>query len=618
MQMLKKMTWTIIIFLSGVVSAACANIVYAEDQPEANDSLLVQNETGINQNTESNLIYNFKNAKKEGTITFIKKWKDRKDNESRAVPDIEISTAKPRQNANGYTIEFYGNGMTFPDGSDVNKMVFNSSMEIVSGQYKTPGNIAYAYWYTEPDCVNRVKVSKDGTPDLKLSEDIKLYAKAITFVLKPGYAFSKCIPDNVTSVIFTGEEMPSGVSTIDVDADGDYGVVAWVENNTMKVSTQIEEIKTVFNIDSAYMFDKKQQLQNITFHNIDTSNVTSMAYMFRECKSITSLDLTEFNTSKMIDMSSMFLNCTNLKTIKNNFDTSNVIYISSFAKNCNSLEELDTSGWDTSNITNMGDMFNACWKISLLDVSSFNTSKVGQMGYMFFNCSSLTSLDVSNWDTSNVSYFTGMFSGCSKLAELDVSGFKTAKAIGMTEFFYGCRSLTELDVSNFNTENVTSMNHMFGYCTNVQVLDVSKFNTSKVKYMNYMFANCWKISEFNVSSFDTSNVVNMEQMFYGCGNMKTLDLSSFYTPNITNICNMFNMCPNLESLDISNIDTSKVTNMNWTFSNLNSLKTLSLGKDFAFVGAAHGLRGMWMNSKDEEFDAMEIPNNVKETYTRIA
>lgn len=78
MQMLKKMTWAIIIFLSGIVSAACANVVYAESQPEANDSLLVQNETGINQNTESNLIYNFKNAKKEGTITFTKKWKDRK------------------------------------------------------------------------------------------------------------------------------------------------------------------------------------------------------------------------------------------------------------------------------------------------------------------------------------------------------------------------------------------------------------------------------------------------------------------------------------------------------------------------------------------------------------
>lgn len=81
---------------------------------------------------------------------------------------------------------------------------------------------------------------------------------------------------------------------------------------------------------------------------------------------------------------------------------------------------------------------------------------------------------------------------------------------------------------------------------------------------------------------------------------------------------MFNLCSKLTSLDISNIDTSKVTNMNWTFSNLNALKTLHIGKNFAFVGTAYGLNGMWMNSENEEFDATEIPNNTEEIYTRVS
>ena len=81
---------------------------------------------------------------------------------------------------------------------------------------------------------------------------------------------------------------------------------------------------------------------------------------------------------------------------------------------------------------------------------------------------------------------------------------------------------------------------------------------------------------------------------------------------------MFNLCSKLTSLDISNIDTSKVTNMDWAFSNLDVLKTMHIGKNFAFVGTEYGLNGMWMNSENEVFDAMEIPNNVEEIYTRIS
>lgn len=61
------------------------------------------------ETTEDSLIYNFRDAKKEGTITFVKRWKDGKKEEDRNIPNIEISTKKPRKNVSGYTVIFHGN-----------------------------------------------------------------------------------------------------------------------------------------------------------------------------------------------------------------------------------------------------------------------------------------------------------------------------------------------------------------------------------------------------------------------------------------------------------------------------------------------------------------------------
>ena len=108
-------------------------------------------------------------------------------------------------------------------------------------------------------------------------------------------------------------------------------------------------------------------------------------------------------------------------------------------------------------------------------------------------------------------------------------------------------------------------------------LDKVQQALKNVKNMNRMFEGC-SFEAINVSNFNTSNVTNMQQMFYGCQKLKSLDLSNFDTHCVTNICNMFNLCCVLTSLDISSFDTTNVTNMNWTFSNLNKLKTVSLGE----------------------------------------
>ena len=594
-----KVFLTVIFFVCGIGAGCfCGNPAYVTGNDE-------------------NLVYNFKDSKKEGTVTFTKKWKDRKLNDNRPVPDIEISTAKPRKDVRGYTVTFHSNGLKFADGSTENEMIFNSSKDIVSGQYKMPKG-SYVLWYTEPECVNQVKVSSSGIPSVKIDKDIDLYAKSATFVLKQGPDVNKLIPDDVTSVIFTDEEMPDGVSGINMDADGDGGVVGWIDNQCLKISTQVDGIKITFNTSAQDMFSLKKNLTNIQFNNIDTANTTSMAYMFRGCKNLTNIDLSMFVTKQVEAMSGMFAECNTFTSIDlSSFDTSNVKYMNSMFRNCINVTEINVSSFNTAKVINMGDMFNYCSKLESLDLSNFDTSNVTSMGYMLFHCSVLKNLDISNFKTPKVTSFVGMFAEDGNLLSIDVSGFDTSNTTNFGMMFYGCKRLTSLNVNNFVTSKAADMGIMFGGCSGLTSIDVSSFDTSNVKNMSRMFEGCG-FEAIDVSNFNTSNVTNMQQMFYGCQKLKSLDLSNFNTHCVTNICNMFNLCYVLTSLDISSFDTTNVTNMNWTFSNLNKLKTLSLGEKFAFVGTVYGLAGTWANSAGDEFDSMAMPNNVADTYTRVS
>lgn len=56
-----------------------------------------------------------------------------------------------------------------------------------------------------------------------------MYAKFATnktYTLKTGLAFNNLIPATTTSIVFTDETMLSSATLIDVDLDGDGGVVA--------------------------------------------------------------------------------------------------------------------------------------------------------------------------------------------------------------------------------------------------------------------------------------------------------------------------------------------------------------------------------------------------------
>ena len=223
---------------------------------------------------------------------------------------------------------------------------------------------------------------------------------------------------------------------------------------------------------------------------------------------------------------------------------------------------------------------------TIFGLDKLDTSKVTSMASMFSmdrRGGNLTYLDVSGWDTSNVTSMAGMFMNCAKLEVLDVSKWDTSNVTRMGSMFYGCNALTSLDLSGFDTSNVTNMGGMFSVCRSLTSLDVSNFDTSKVTYMGGMFDGCQALTSLDVSGFDTSNVTDMYGMFRACNALTSLDLSGF--------------------------DTSKVTDMEAMFAYYRMLQTVTLGKDFKFVGTngylpapsseyITGADGNWYDTKD--------------------
>ena len=245
---------------------------------------------------DSGKVYDFKDSKTSGVVTVTKTWEDSLSNDERSVPDVTISTKRYRKNPLGYTITYHGNGLTFPDGSTENEILVNSAGQVISGQYKEIA--ASAGWFSDNKLSSKVKVSEAGIPD-EISCDMDLYATGKTFVIKAGPNFNKLIPSSATSVEFSDEIMPASTPLIDVDADGDGGVVAWMDETVMIVSSQIPG-QNVIAASSCYeLFYRKSNLTSIKMNNFDTSKVNSMESMFYGCSKLRSLDLTPLDTSTL-------------------------------------------------------------------------------------------------------------------------------------------------------------------------------------------------------------------------------------------------------------------------------------------------------------------------------
>ena len=594
-------------------------------------------------------VFVFYDNAKAGKMSVTKVWNDGEEDRNPASLNIVLTTDKPSQYYASHTITFDANGGNF-GSTDKNQVLYGVSktgqiQTVISGSVLLPSRdgFKFDYWNKASTAKSYWTTNKDGTgtkyfsvqddtthivdedgniPDLK--QDMVLYAnyEEVSYTLERGLKFQNHVPDNATSIVFTDEEAPNGVTLTDLSEKQNGTVVGWLEGTTWKVSSQKAGRKIQFNEKCSGMFigsanaaygeqngkehfePKNLNVTSILFgdfidtskvtdmtymfgyykgteldiSHFDTSNVTDMMYMFNQCQALTSLNVTNWNTSKVTGMASMFQSCRSLTTLDtSHFDTSNVTDMSYMFNQCRALTSLDTTNWNTSSVTRMNYMFNDCQVLTSLNVINWNTSNVTNMGSMFADCESLTTLDVSHFDTSNVTDMRSMFSGCQSLTALDVSHLDTKNVTDMYAMFNYCKALTFVDVSHFNTSKVIDTSCMFNFCESLMSLDTSNWDTSNVTDMHSMFNNCKSLTSLDISPhFDTSKVTNMYGMFSGCQSLTSLDVSHFDTSNVKNMGSMFDDCSSLTLLDVSNWNTSNVTNMRWTFSGCESLTTLDV------------------------------------------
>lgn len=571
------------------------------------DSRAGVSKSGNTSRDEDVGVYDFKDNKTAGIVTVTKEWSDKMTNSERPEPEIKISTKKPSKSTLGYTVTFHGNkdvGLVFDNGSDVNNVVYNSSGQIVEGMFKTPGGFAAGAvsWFADKALTNRIDVSEDGTVQMALNGDIELWGKTKTFEIK-GYKygvknnneFNALIPDTVTEIFFTDEIKPENASMINVDADGDGGVVAWTENDgtIMKVSTQIKGMKVQAAKNSSFMFCYCSNLTALNLTTLNTQNVTNMSFMLSGCSSLASLDLTPL-------------------------DTSNVTYMNYMFGGCSSLTSLDLTSFNTANVTSMERMFSGCSGLTSLDLTSLNTTNVTNMNSMFFGCSGLTSLDLTSLNTENVTDMGSMFYGCKKLTSLDLTPLNTTKVSNTREMFYNCSGLTRLDLTPLNTTNIEDMSSMFFGCSGLSSLDLTPLNTAKVTNMSGMFCNCHSLTSLDLTKLDTTNVTDTGSMFYGCSKLTNLDLTPFNTANVTDMSYMFSGCSGLTSLDLTPLNTENMTDMDCMFRGCSNLTSLKTGITFKFVKTNYYLTGTWQNTAGETFTEGTFPSNVADTYTKIS
>ena len=173
-------------------------------------------------------------------------------------------------------------------------------------------------------------------------------------------------------------------------------------------------------------------------------------------------------------------------------------------------------------------MFAQCSKLENIGtLSNWVTSNATDIGWMFTRCNALTGLDVSKWDTSNVTEMTAVFNSCFNLNNQDVSKWNTSKAVHMNYLFAGCYKMTKIDVSNFDTSNVTQTAYMFANCYALTDLNVAGLNTSKSEYMHWMFSGCKVLTNLDISSVSTLQIedeANMEYFFNGDISLQSVTL----------------------------------------------------------------------------------------------
>ena len=282
---------------------------------------------------------------------------------------------------------------------------------------------------------------KEVDNDYLITKVIK-YVKGVDLVTFSGdsdtnYFHSEDYNKKIKTVAFVDYiDTSNAVESWDMSKEQNESAIAWLNNNDTEgyYDLYIGSEELIAPTNMAYYFFGLTYVDNISFDNLDTTNVTDMSSMFGM--------LGGFSDTFALDLG-------------DNFDTSNVTDMSGMFS-VSGITTLDLGEkFDTSNVTNMGNMFQWTSNLSSLDLGDkFDTSNVTNMISMFDvtggNSSSFT-LNLGNkFNTSNVTNMRRMFNGTGKSNdnfELDLTSFTFEQVTEYSTFLGG----TNLMETAFNT-----------------------------------------------------------------------------------------------------------------------------------------------------------------------
>lgn len=356
--------------------------------------------------------------------------------------------------------------------------------------------------------------------------------------------------------------------TTDVSVSGDGYIVAFQEGDAVYISAadpsgEENRFSYAFKIRPAEnaqsLFDANKtgfaNVQKISAHMLEVSQMTSMDSMFKDNSKVTLIDIEEWDTKSVKSFSNAFAGCSSLKHIK-------------------------IVKWNTKQATDTSYMFADCQALTSLDVSKFDTTKVENMAYMFYNCAALRTIDVSNFKTTNVRDMASMFEGCAKVRALNVS--------------------------KFDTSAVMSFANMFKDCLQIEQLDVSTWETGLVQNTAQMFMNCKSLTELNMENWNTANVKTMEKMFYSCQHIVELDISNFNNLACDNVTGMFDEMNRLKMITLG---------AKFSFRGSGRTSCLLPAPSRLYIEDADGF---WRDENGSILSPANIPSRVAATYHAVS
>ena len=228
-----------------------------------------------------------------------------------------------------------------------------------------------------------------------------------------------------------------------------------------------------------------------------------------------------------------------------------------------------------------------------------------------------------------------------KRANMPVAG-QTFEGKTATEVYTGLETMTSIPgwtQNHFNDiktvtvcdEGIAPTGTAFWFAgvRNLKTADVSKLDMSRCKTIECMFTDCISLETLDLSGWDTSSLTNMSQAFQHCASLTKLNVSGWDVSKATNMQLAFAEDKTLGSLDLSTWDNSAATSMKDAFLQMDSLKEISLGSKFKFVGTdgylptpssayIAGADGKWYDTVGKGYAPADIPSNKAMTYTAVA